>query len=96
MAGNHLTMPLSTALDGYWLDGYWLDRQLEFSANSVAKYRYFFRRLIVFPGETYRPQCRRHRALARRQDRTDHQHLAPCLLLEEWSKWLHQCHNGGG
>jgi len=46
MAANHLTMSLSIALDGYWLD-----KQLEFSPNTVAKYRYFFRRLIAFLGD---------------------------------------------
>ncbi len=46
MAGNHLAMPLSVALDGYWLD-----KQLEFSPNTVAKYHYFFRRLIAFLGD---------------------------------------------
>ena len=36
-------MRLLTALDGYWLD-----KQLTFSPNTTAKYRYAFRRLTAF------------------------------------------------
>lgn len=39
-------MRLLTALDGYWLD-----KQLTFSPNTVAKYRYAFRRLVGFLGD---------------------------------------------
>lgn len=39
-------MRLLTALDGYWLD-----KQLTFSPNTTAKYRYAFRRLTAFLGD---------------------------------------------
>lgn len=39
-------MKLRTALDGFWLD-----KQLNFSPNTTAKYRYAFRLLVAFVGD---------------------------------------------